>query len=348
MLNKYKNICLIDGFIVENKNGFAIPNLSKYLKNKHKITLEDYLIKYYFNGEYPKCKCGCGNNVWYNKGIFGKYYKTHKNFVDVSPEEREKRRESRIKLNTVENRLKSLNKTKEEIYLLYSKFFNYEINFTDITKNYKIDKRTLKKFWFDLSYIKDKKEFENICKKHQRIWSDKNNKAGGRQHIDDDLLFNVYNYLKENKGKYTLNEISNKFSLPISSLVLYKRLSENFGEEYIKNLLNYGLSSKPETEYFNILKYFYGSNIKKGFTLEGKFYDFILYNKILIEFDGDYWHNLLKNKINDEIKNNIALKNNYIIFRIKESESKDINMIIKLNKIYEIEVQRSKKGKNKD
>ena len=161
-------------------------------------------------------------------------------------------------------------------------------------------------------------------------------------------MFNVYNYLKENKGKYTLNEISNKFSLPISSLVLYKRLSENFGEEYIKNLLNYGLSSKPETEYFNILKYFCGSNIKKGFTLEGKFYDFILYNKILIEFDGDYWHNLLKNKINDEIKNNTALKNNYIIFRIKESESKDINMIIKLNKIYEIEVQRSKKGKNKD
>jgi very-short-patch-repair endonuclease len=97
--------------------------------------------------------------------------------------------------------------------------------------------------------------------------------------------------------------------------------------------LKSGLSSKTEMEYFTILKYFFGSDIKKGFKLKNKFYDFILLDKILIEFDGDYWHGLLKNKLNDMEKDRIALDEGYILYRVKESESKDIEHINKLFKL---------------
>lgn len=32
----------------------------KHLKEKHDLTLEQYILKIYFNNEIPKCHCGCG------------------------------------------------------------------------------------------------------------------------------------------------------------------------------------------------------------------------------------------------------------------------------------------------
>lgn len=346
ILNEYKNVCLIDNIEITNNKGRAIHTLSIYLKNKHNISLKDYILKYYFNNQHPKCLCGCGNNVSYIKGMFGKYYQNHKNYIEVSQEIKNKLILASKEKNLVENRLKKLNITKEEITLIYDFFINYTYNLTDLTEKYKIDKRTLKKLWFDLNLISDKKKFEDVCKKHQRIWFDKNNKAGGRQYIDEDILLNIYIFLKNNDKKYTIKEITDKFCLPVSSLVLYKRLCENFGESLINEHLRLGLSSKTENEYFNILKYYYGNDIQRGFYLEGKYFDFILLNKIIIEYDGDYWHNLLKNKENDIIKDNIAKKNGYIIFRVKESECKNVNILNKINQLYETEIQRNSKKTN--
>ena len=128
--------------------------------------------------------------------------------------------------------------------------------------------------------------------------------------------------------------------------MLYKRLCENFDETLIKEYLSFGLASKSETEYYNVIKYFFGKDLQKGFKLEDKFYDFILLDKIIIEFDGDYWHSLIKNINNDKVKDELARKNDYIIFRVKESESKDLEILNKLNKLYETEIKRSKKNKN--
>jgi hypothetical protein len=52
--------------------------LSRHLKT-HDITIEDYLIKYKYNGEYPTCKCGCGEKTNYKsgKGDFCEYLKGH-------------------------------------------------------------------------------------------------------------------------------------------------------------------------------------------------------------------------------------------------------------------------------
>jgi hypothetical protein len=345
-LNKFKNVCLIDNVEITNENGLAISILSKYLKNKHNTTLKEYLLKYYYNNEHPKCFCGCGNDVCYYKGKFGKFYDNHKNLMPIDEHTRLKMIE-KIKLsNSLENRLRKVDKTKEELEFAYNEYVNYSQSFDDLTKKLKLDKRTLKKFWVELNLIKDVRKFETISKKHQKIWADKNGKAGGRQLIEDDLLLNIYLFIKNNKGKYTLNEISLKFNVSVSILVLYKRLCENFGETLIKEYLSFGLASKSETEFYNILKYYFGGDLKKGFKLEGKFYDFILLNKIIIEFDGDYWHSLIQNKINDNFKDELARKNNYIIFRVKESESKDITILNKLNKLYETEIKRRKKNEN--
>lgn len=144
---------------------------------------------------------------------------------------------------------------------------------------------------------------------------------------------NVYLFLSNNKNKYTLKEVIDKFELDVTELVLFKRLKEEFEEEKIKELLKFGLSSKPEIEFYNILRFYFNKDVKKSFKLEGKFYDYIINNTLLVEFDGEYWHSLLKNKINDKSKDEIALKNNYKIFRVKEKEAKDINILLKIKKL---------------
>ena len=57
----------------------AIPNLARHVKFVHKMTYEEYIMKYIHDGERPKCKCGCGNEVrWRAKGGFGEYFeKSH-------------------------------------------------------------------------------------------------------------------------------------------------------------------------------------------------------------------------------------------------------------------------------
>lgn len=72
-----------------------------------------------------------------------------------------------------------------------------------------------------------------------------------------------------------------------------------------------------------------------------KFYDVYLPDmKLLIEFDGDYYHKTQynecrndmqkKNYFNDKEKDVLAAKNGYKLIRITETESKDIVSIKKL------------------
>ncbi len=58
-----------------------------------------------------------------------------------------------------------------------------------------------------------------------------------------------------------------------------------------------------------------------------RYYDFKI-NNILIECDGDYWHSLQHNIINDKYKDELAIKNGYLLLRFKESEimKKDFNV----------------------
>lgn len=42
------------------QRGAITQKFKKHLKNIHNITLQEYIIKFYFNNQHPKCNCGCG------------------------------------------------------------------------------------------------------------------------------------------------------------------------------------------------------------------------------------------------------------------------------------------------
>jgi len=216
---------------------------------------------------------------------------------------------------------------------MYTEFINLKYSFIDLTKIYFLDKRTIKKYWKELGLIDDMFTFERVIKYHKYL--NGKNKESLKEKINDDLLFEIFTFIKENDNKLTLNEIRTKYNLKHSYLVLYRRLNENFGEDFVKNHIKFINSSKSEIEFFHILKFYFGKNVTKQNKIENKKFDFLFGNKVLIEYDGDYWHSLEKNKIRDIEKNDIALRNGYELLRIKDSESKNIEILIKIKELYE-------------
>lgn len=313
-----------------------IRNLIQHLTKNHNEKYIDYIININYDGKRPFCNCGCNNLTDFNRGKFYKYYKDHKNNVIGKYKNPKKIKNNDDVVNSIEKKLQTVSLTIEDIKNFYNDFINYKISLTDIEKISSIDKRTIKSYWKILNFINNNEDFNRVIKKHQYTWIDKNNKRGGKKLVDENILLEIKIFIENNRNKFTIKEIKNKFDLfNYTELVLYKRLCELFGKEYINELLKSGNSSKSEIEYFNILKYFYGNEIKKQFRLENKIYDYILLDKILIEFDGDYWHSLPKNKYNDNLKNDIAIKNGYYLIRIKENESNNIEILNKINETYE-------------
>lgn len=262
VLDKKKNVCKIDGELIESKNNRAIWLLHNHLKKKHGTSLEEYVLKYYYDDKHPKCECGCGNKTNFHKGDYHNFFLDHSKYI-IKPHKN--LNIGKNKYDDIENRLKRLGYTINDLYMIYNEFINFKLSFVEIEKKYSIDKRTLKKYWRDLKFINNNETFKRICKKHQYIWSNKNGVHGGKKIIELNVLNEIYLYLKKHKNKHTVNEIVNIFNLSVTGNVLYKRLIENYNEEIIDECLRIGLSSKPEIEYYNVLKYFFKKDIKKDF-----------------------------------------------------------------------------------
>lgn len=143
---------------------------------------------------------------------------------------------------------------------------------------------------------------------------------------------NIFIFIKQEKGKYSLKEVKEKFDIEEPTIILYKRLVEKFSEKVIDDVLKCGNSSNAEIEFGNILKYYFGKDVKTQIKVENKIYDFMINNILLVEFDGEYWHSLLKNIENDKLKDEIAIRNGYKIFRVKEKKCKDIEILLKIKK----------------
>src|SRR3972149_1065341 len=43
----------------------------------HGLSGEEYVLKYFYNGIRPLCKCGCGELTTFQKGKYNLYLKTH-------------------------------------------------------------------------------------------------------------------------------------------------------------------------------------------------------------------------------------------------------------------------------
>lgn len=308
--------------------------LALHIRWTHKeIKIQDYVEKFFYKGERPKCACGCGKYTNYSKFKFQKYFLDHKNKTSPTQEVLNKIKASKGKINTIEKRLERLCYSKEDFKLFFEKFMNKEVDFSDLNRETSLDKRTIKKYWKELGFINDLDKFERIIKINQ-IAARKRSEAL-KIKIDENILSDIYLFLQENPKKHTLREITNKFYLNVTPVVLEKRLKEEYGSGSLKNFLKSAGTSDAETEFYNVLKFYFGKSIRHHFTLENKIYDYILCEKVLIEFDGKYWHSSECAIKNDKEKDEIALKNNYHILRISEIDSKNPEILLKIFEIYE-------------
>lgn len=168
--------------------------------------------------------------------------------------------------------------------------------------------------------IKDGIKERNKNSDYPNGWSpesrDKRKKTYEKIYNDPSLV-----EIMKNKRDNTCLKKYGKTSYDIMNDALLKTSKtkiENMFEEYLK---------EKNIDYKNQHKIYY----KIDGNLKYKIYDFIINDKILIEIDGDYWHGnsqffkvlnetQLKNKENDDFKNELAKMNNMTLIRFWENE----------------------------
>ena len=102
----------------------------------------------------------------------------------------------------------------------------------------------------------------------------------------------------------------------------------------LKKMKPYDSGSCAEDHLFDLLVVAFGeTNVKRQFRLKPYFYDFLLFDKLIIEYDGYYWHNEMP--FNDEAKNLLASESGYDLYRVKEDIKRKVNFVEEINIIKE-------------
>jgi len=132
-----------------------------------------------------------------------------------------------------------------------------------------------------------------------------------------------------------------------------KKLHKELATKRTSRIFPFGRASKESLKYFiplyrqlrnigiNRHNIYFGVKGSREYHLFSedsvKFYDFtILCQKLIIEYDGIYWHSSINAKDNDKLKTQLAIKNGFKILRISSNDSvehnkKMINEFIKQN-----------------
>lgn len=84
--------------------------------------------------------------------------------------------------------------------------------------------------------------------------------------------------------------------------------------------------------------YFGKSKVKNGFKIErirskkekDYIYDFCINNKLIIEYDGEFYHSDNEQKEFDKAKTQFAINKGYIVLRVSEKNAKNIDTLIKI------------------
>lgn len=347
-------ICKICGEIFESNNDTingqkcAISKkFKKHLKEKHNLTLEQYILKIYFNNEIPKCHCGCGkllkftpkNALWDPLNSYGK-------FINCGHVGRNNNQlKSKLK-DLYKSRYDNIDKIKKHYYQEYGKenIENSAIDFLnddkltniDISKKYGIDIRTLKNIWFKLSLV-SKEQWEERSKYRKYNLSSKRRKK--KFENKEVICAELFDIMKNHPLKYNINSLikyynnNNLYQIQTNIPVILNELEKIYGNQ-IYNYLNYGFHSKEEKNFLFILKFFLKKyhHYKCGLSLQyGKnkrqqyIYDICIDNKYIIEYDGIYFHNE-NSKQRDLEKEKFAKDKGYKIIRISSKDFKNIDI----------------------
>ena len=345
--------CKICGEIFESntntiygQQGAISQKFKKHLK-QHNITLEDYIIKFYFNGEHPKCECGCGellkfkekNCLWNPLNSFGKYI--HCGHVSRNNEQ--------IKLKhkeSYQSKYDNIDWIRNHYYEQYGKdniensakdfLENNNITNIDISKKYGIDIRTLKGIWNKLSLITDQQWKErSLFRKYNLSSKRRKKKFENKEQICKDL----FDIIKNNPFKYNIRSLINYYNdnnliqIETDIPIILNELENLYGNE-IYNYLEYNKHSKEEKEFYNILRFFLGKNhiYKCGFSLQygdnkrqSYIYDICIDNKYIIEYDGIFYHQEDR-KLRDNEKAIYAMNLGYRFCRVSSLDFRNIDI----------------------
>ena len=349
----YAKTCLLcqEDFSHKTKE-WAYRKLIQHLKNTHHKEIRDYVAETEYDGSEPTCGCGCGTAVNFRKGRFITFFSDHKKYAIVPENVKEKLRQANYERYR-ENYI-NLGLTSEQLNYYWALYQTPDYNREKLQELANIDFRTISSWWIKLG-ITSKSNLQKVCYRHKHFWANQGEKNGQYIQIPEDLLERLSDYARFYKStvhkRIALITLKNTFGLEYSSWVLGRRLKLYLGDEHDELITN-GLSSDIELEFLAVLKFFFGyKNVKHQFKLDGRPFDFFLYEKLLIELDGSFWHDPnVENSIlgpnqreikeeRNKRKTEIAEQYHIPLIRLSEKDCKNPNVINHLSELINNEIQ---------
>ena len=162
-----------------------------------------------------------------------------------------------------------------------------------------------------------------------------------RKNYPDQVLQNNLTRIGKNKDdfEHMLNEyilpatnkicLSKKYGIDFRTMkyywIFFKMITPSELHKLTKYKQLFSNPSYPEQQLYEMLAKEYGAeNVIHCYELGGYYYDICLFGKILIEYDGYYWHRIIKNK-NDVKKSKVAITNGYILYRVGEPSDRSVD-----------------------
>lgn len=158
-----------------------------------------------------------------------------------------------------------------------------------------------------------------------------------RLNLTEKKLIEIYN---EYKFSYqTLQSLEDKYNVDKRVLKKYfikfnicskKEFEMVANAKKMKNSTSVG----EETLYLLLCNLYGQQNIKRQYNISYYFYDFLIDDTFIVEYDGYYWHNLVAN--NDNIKTELAISNGYKLYRVCEDENRKVDFVKEIKNIKDI------------
>ena len=319
----------------------------KHLKDDHNIQLKDYILKYYFNNEVPKCACGCGGLLKFReKNALWKPLDSFRKYINCGHVGRNNEQLKNKLKETYLSKYNNIEWIKQHYYEEYGKeniensakdfLENNDITNIDIGKKYGIDIRTLKGIWVKLNLV-TKEQWKE--RSEYRRFKLSNNRRKKILENKDIVCHELFDIIKNNPFKFNIRTLidyyneNNLAQITTHIHLVLEELENIYGNE-IYNYLEYSYHSKQEKEFLKIIKFFLkgrhtfkcGLPLQYGKTKkESYIYDICIDNKFIIEYDGLFYHNE-NNYQRDKEKENFAIDLGYKFIRVSSKDFKNIDI----------------------
>jgi very-short-patch-repair endonuclease len=180
------------------------------------------------------------------------------------------------------------------------------------------------------------KESIEKANKSRKDWYNKNQKffiiekyekIGLTKEKISDLL---EHYSKNSKFGYGVADLKKDCGIDVRTLKKLAVYHEIKSKKEIKDIFFIGkyekVISAPELKLFQMcINEFGKDNVKSQFPLCGRVFDILVGDKLLVEYDGYYFHQEKSDGRTDRIKDKIAMNNGFHLLRIKEDRFRKVD-----------------------